>query len=75
MIGPPVVIPMTDSARDALIANVVLLFGSAIFVFLRIYGRITGPGLGIDDVLAVVALVGAHSRTAPIGVANTGCRW
>ncbi|KAF2996147.1 hypothetical protein E8E14_000009 [Neopestalotiopsis sp. 37M] len=57
MIGPPVVIPMTDSARDALIANVVLLFGSAIFVFLRIYGRITGPGLGIDDVLAVVALM------------------
>ncbi|ETS81523.1 hypothetical protein PFICI_06525 [Pestalotiopsis fici W106-1] len=57
MIGPPVVIPMSKSARDALIANVVLLLASAIFVVLRIYGRVTGPGLGIDDLLAVIALV------------------
>lgn len=50
-------IPMTDSARDAIIGISFLwaLFGFV--VFFRLLGRWRGIGLGVDDVLAVVAFI------------------
>jgi hypothetical protein len=50
-------IPMTGSARDSLIAISVLWFLFAITVGFRFLGRIQGVGLGLDDILSVVALV------------------
>jgi hypothetical protein len=50
-------IPMTGSARDSLIAMSVLwvVFTSA--VVFRVYGRMRGPGMGVDDIFAIVAVV------------------
>ncbi|KAF4459441.1 integral membrane [Fusarium albosuccineum] len=50
-------IPMVPKARDALIAISFLWVIFAIVVFLRLLGRIRGIGLGVDDILAAVALV------------------
>jgi len=48
---------MTESARDALIGLALLwvLFGAV--VGFRLLGRKRGVGIGVDDVLAVVAFV------------------
>ncbi|KAI0482608.1 hypothetical protein GGR56DRAFT_197644 [Xylariaceae sp. FL0804] len=56
MANVPVYIPMTDPARMSLIAISVLWAVGAIVVFLRVLGRWRGVGIGVDDVLAVVAL-------------------
>lgn len=50
-------IPMTGSAKDSLIAMSVLWLVFAAVVGFRLRGRMRGPGLGLDDLLAVVALV------------------
>lgn len=50
-------IPMTDQARDALITISVLWVVFAVVVGLRLFGRFRGAGIGIDDVLSLVALV------------------
>lgn len=50
-------IPMTDQARDALITISVLWVVFAIVVGLRWFGRFRGAGIGVDDVLSLVALV------------------
>lgn len=50
-------IPITRSARDSLIAVSVLWVVFAAVVGFRIYGRLRGPGLAVDDILAVAALV------------------
>lgn len=50
-------IPMTGSARDSLIAISVLWVLFAVTVGFRLVGRIRGMGLGLDDILSVVALV------------------
>jgi hypothetical protein len=50
-------LPMTRSARDALIAGACLWVLFAITVGFRVYGRIKGIGLGSDDILSMVALV------------------
>lgn len=50
-------IPMTDPARDALIA---VSFLWALFVgvvYLRLLGRSQGAGIGADDILSVFACV------------------
>lgn len=52
-----VFIPMTDDARDGLIAIAVLWALFAMTVFFRILGRVRGAGIGLDDVLSLVALV------------------
>lgn len=51
---------MTGSARDSLIAIAVLWVLFAITVVFRFLGRMRGIGLGLDDVLSAVALVGDH---------------
>ena len=48
---------MTESARDSLIATSVLWVLFAITVGFRLLGRFRGIGLGLDDILSVVALV------------------
>lgn len=53
----PLHVPMTDVARDALIATAVLWVAFAIVVFLRLLGRFQGAGVGADDVLSLLALV------------------
>lgn len=50
-------IPMTGSARSALIAISVLWFLFAVVVFFRLFGRIRGIGIGADDIFALCALV------------------
>lgn len=50
-------LPMTQSARDALIAGSFLWFLFAITVGFRLLGRVRGIGLGADDVLSLIALV------------------
>lgn len=52
-------IPMTGSARDSLIAISVLWVLFAVTVGFRLAGRLRGMGIGADDVLSVVALVGS----------------
>lgn len=54
----PLHVPMTDVARDALIAISVLWVAFAIVVFLRLLGRFQGAGVGADDILSLLALVG-----------------
>lgn len=48
---------MTDSARDSLIAMSVLWLLFVVVVGFRLRGRFRGPGLALDDILAMVALV------------------
>ncbi|PSN62049.1 hypothetical protein BS50DRAFT_532882 [Corynespora cassiicola Philippines] len=50
-------IPMTQSARDSLIAISVLWVLFAITVGFRVIGRFRGIGLGTDDILSISALV------------------
>lgn len=50
-------IPMTDGARNSLIVIVLLWVMFAIAVVLRLVGRIRVMGLGLDDILSVIALV------------------
>ena len=52
---------MTGSAKDSLIAMSVLWFLTVAAVGFRLRGRLRGPGLGLDDILAVVALVSGAS--------------
>lgn len=54
-------IPMTGSARDSLIAISVLWVLFAVTVGFRLLGRVRGMGLGADDLLSVIALVGQSS--------------
>lgn len=55
--APSVYVPMTDQARDALIAVPVLWVAFAIVVGFRLVGRYKGAGIGVDDVLSLVACV------------------
>ncbi|KAK3989319.1 hypothetical protein QBC44DRAFT_291130 [Cladorrhinum sp. PSN332] len=48
-------VPMTNSARDALIGISFLWAINGVVVFFRLLGRFRGIGIGLDDVLAVVA--------------------
>lgn len=57
-------IPMTRSARDSLIAISMLWAVFATTVSFRLAGRIRGIGLGLDDILSVVALVRVRSKSA-----------
>jgi hypothetical protein len=50
-------IPLTDTARDSLIAMSVLWIFFTAAVGFRIYGRMRGPGIGLDDIFAIVAVV------------------
>ncbi|KAF2712347.1 hypothetical protein K504DRAFT_531460 [Pleomassaria siparia CBS 279.74] len=50
-------VPMTRSGRDSLIAMSILWLIVAIVVGLRIHARYQGPGIGLDDILSVVAAV------------------
>lgn len=52
---------MTGSARDSLIAISVLWVLFAVTVGFRLLGRVRGMGLGADDLLSVIALVGQSS--------------
>ena len=55
-------IPMVDKARDSLIAISFLWLLFATVVFFRLLGRFRGIGIGVDDILALVALV-CHAIT------------
>lgn len=55
-------LPMTGSARDSLIAMSFLWLLFAGVVGFRLRGRMRGPGLGLDDILAIVALVSKRHR-------------
>ncbi|KAF1347433.1 hypothetical protein EJ07DRAFT_169694 [Lizonia empirigonia] len=67
-------IPMTRSARDSLIAISMLWAVFATTVSFRLAGRIRGIGLGLDDILSVVALflsastIGLNAVVFTIGV-------
>lgn len=50
-------IPMVRSGRDSLIAMSCLWLLFVATVGLRIYGRMRGPGLSLDDVFAGTAMV------------------
>lgn len=56
-------IPMTGSARDALIAVAVLWVLFAVVVFLRLLGRHRGSGIWGDDILSLAALVSSKPKT------------
>jgi len=49
---------MTSAARDALIGLSLLWVLFGVVVGLRLLGRKKGVGIGVDDILAVVAFVG-----------------
>ncbi|KAM5349722.1 hypothetical protein ACJ41O_006227 [Fusarium nematophilum] len=50
-------IPMVGKARDSLIAISFLWILFATVVFFRLLGRFRGIGIGVDDILAFVALI------------------
>lgn len=50
-------IPMTETARDALIGICLLYAINGVVVFFRLLGRLRGIGIGVDDYLAVAAFV------------------
>ncbi|EMD95655.1 hypothetical protein COCC4DRAFT_18574 [Bipolaris maydis ATCC 48331] len=50
-------IPMARSGRDSMIAMSCLWLLAASTVVFRIYGRIKGPGLSLDDIFAGIAMV------------------
>ncbi|KAK4458579.1 hypothetical protein QBC42DRAFT_340937 [Cladorrhinum samala] len=50
-------IPMTDTARDALIGICFLYVINGVVVIFRLLGRVRGIGIGVDDVLAVAAFL------------------
>ncbi|CAM1503629.1 Fc.00g012200.m01.CDS01 [Cosmosporella sp. VM-42] len=50
-------IPMVGKARDSLIAISFLWLLFATVVFFRLLGRFRGIGIGVDDILALVALI------------------
>jgi hypothetical protein len=54
-------IPMARTGRDSLIAMSCLWLLATATVALRVYGRVKGPGMSLDDVFAVVAMVLASS--------------
>lgn len=60
MAGPPVYIPVTSEARAAFVTICALYVISIIVVCFRVSGRFLGVGLGLDDVFAILALVGSH---------------
>ncbi|UPX15585.1 uncharacterized protein EKO05_0006029 [Ascochyta rabiei] len=69
-------IPMTGSARDSLIAISVLWTLFTTTVFFRLWGRIQGMGLGLDDILSVVALLMSGSTIGMNAVVFTiGVGW
>ncbi|KAF1839992.1 uncharacterized protein K460DRAFT_323779 [Cucurbitaria berberidis CBS 394.84] len=61
-------LPMTGGARDSLIAMSILWLLFALNVGFRFRGRLRGPGLGLDDTLAIVALI---LSTSTIGLNAT----
>jgi hypothetical protein len=54
-------IPIARSGRDSMIAIGILWVLYAASVGFRLWGRLRGPGLALDDIFAIVALVRMHS--------------
>jgi hypothetical protein len=52
-------IPIARSGRDSMIAVACLWILFATSVAFRLWGRLRGPGLALDDMFAIVALVRA----------------
>jgi hypothetical protein len=50
-------IPIARSGRDSMIAVACLWVLFATSVCFRLWGRLRGPGLALDDIFAIVALV------------------
>lgn len=67
-------IPMTASARNSLIAISVLWVLFASTVVFRLLGRIQGVGIGLDDILSVVALVSEPDAVSMTGTLTRFCR-
>ncbi|KAH8646884.1 hypothetical protein BX600DRAFT_390444 [Xylariales sp. PMI_506] len=61
-----VVVPAKGFVKTELIVNCVIIFLVLTVVSLRVFLRFTGPGLGLDDVLIIVA--------APLGVGMLICQ-
>ena len=57
-------IPMARSGRDSMIAMSCLWLLAASTVVFRIYGRVKGPGLSLDDIFAGIAMVCCRSVMA-----------
>lgn len=49
--------PVTTKVRIELIVNCIVVLVVLIVVALRVIGRLWGPGLGLDDVLVMLATV------------------
>ncbi|KAH7021451.1 uncharacterized protein B0I36DRAFT_425109 [Microdochium trichocladiopsis] len=65
-IPPFIVAPMLDFVRAELIVNCLVVFVMLSVVGLRTYARINGAGIGLDDILILLA--------APLGVGMLVCQ-
>jgi hypothetical protein len=49
---------ITNQVRNELIINCIIVFITLLVVVLRVVGRVYGPGLGWDDLMVMLAMVG-----------------